>query len=157
MFLVILVHEVGHAIMYLIFSRDKDKDKNWHITIGNGRTIIKLKKFIVKVFPITGYFNCDPEYKGSKFQYIMMLLGGPLANVLYIALLVFLLQIIKSNELTFEQRNLVWFLEFTFWTNVVQFVYTIVPMKYLFGPLKGHTSDGMKILNLSNKSNKNCE
>lgn len=153
MFLVILVHEVGHAIMCQILFRDK----NWHIRIGTGRPIIKLKKFTVRVFPISGFCNFTPKYKGSKFQYIMIYLGGPLANVFSIVLLIFLLQIIKANELTFEQRNLVWFLEFTFWTNVGQFVCTVVPMKYPFWPYKGYISDGMRILKLVRESSKSWE
>ncbi len=142
MSLTVLVHEMGHAIMYLIFFRDK----NWHITIGKGRPIIKLKKLTVRVLPTTGFFNCTPKYKGSKFQYIMMLAGGPLANVFSIILLIFLLQIIKNNELTFEQQNFGWFLGFTFWAHVCQFIFTAIPMKYSFGPYNGYISDGMRIL-----------
>ena len=141
-FLVNFVHEIGHALMCRIFFRDKD----WHITIGTGRTIIKLKRFTLRVFPIMGFFDFESKYKGSKLQYIMMYLGGPLANVFFIVLLSFLSQIIRTNELKFEQLNLVWFLGFTFWANVSQFILTVVPMKYSFGLYKGHISDGMRIL-----------
>lgn len=145
LFLVTLVHEMGHALMCRIFF----KDKNWHIAIGSGRTIIKHKNFTIRVFPIKGSYESKYKsiYKGSKFQYIMMYLGGPLANILFIVLLIFLLRIINAKELTFEQRNLVWFLSFMFWTNVSQFVGTVIPMKYSFGPYKGYISDGMRILN----------
>lgn len=139
MFLVIFGHEMGHALMYRIFFRNKD----WHITIGTGRTIIKLKRFTLRVFPIMGFFDFESKYKGSKLQYIMMYLGGPLANVFFIIVLSFLSQIIKANQLKFEQPNLVWFLGFTFRANVFQFVGTVVPMKYLFWPYKGSLSDGI--------------
>lgn len=142
MFLVILVHEMGHALMYRIFFRDKD----WHITIGTGWHIIKLKKFTVSVFLTGGAFNYESKNKESKFKYIMMFLGGSLANVIFIVVLRFLLQIITANELTFEQKNLVWFLTFTFWVNVFQFISAIVPMKLPFWPYKDYISDGMKIL-----------
>lgn len=141
-FLVILVHEMGHVIMYRIFFRDKD----WHITIGTGRIIIKLKRFTLRVFPIRGSYDIESKYKGSKLQCIMMYLGGPLANVFFIVLLIFLSQIIKANELKFEHPNLVWFLGFTFWANVSQFFGAVVPMKYSFWPYKGGISDGMRIL-----------
>lgn len=142
-FLINLVHEMGHVLMYRIFFREKD----WNITIGVGRTIIKLKKFTLRIFPISGHYNYKSKYDGSKFQRIMTHLGGPLANVLFIVLLRFLLHIITANKLTFEQKNLVWFLTFTFWGNVAQFVFTAVPMKYSSWPYEGYISDGMEILN----------
>ena len=141
-FLVNFVHEMGHAIMYCIFFREK----NWHITIGTGRLIVKLKKFTIKALPIKGFIKYVSKYKGSKFQYIMVSLGGPLANVFSIVLLIFLLQIIKANELTIEQQNFVWFLKFTFWAHVSQFIMTSIPMKYSFWPYNGYISDGMSIL-----------
>lgn len=141
MFLTTLVHEIGHAVMYRIFFRDKD----WHITIGTGRTIIKLKKFTVGVFQKTGHFNFVYKNKGSKFQYIMMFLGGPLANIVLIILLRFLVQIIKAKEVTFEQSNLVWFLTIMFWMNVGQFVSAVIPIKFSFWPFNGYISDGLRI------------
>ena len=149
-FLVYLVHEMGHVLMYRIFFRGKD----WHITIGTGRIIIKLKKFTVRVFPTKGFFNITSKYKGSKFQYIMMFLGGPLANVSFIILLSFLLKIIHDNELTFQQENLVWFLAFIFWANVSQFLFTVIPMKLSFWPFKGYISDGMRILKMVTENSK---
>lgn len=150
MFLVNLGHEMGHVLMYRIFFRNKD----WHITIGTGRIVIKLKRFTLRVFPIVGFYHVESEYKGSKLQYIMMYLGGPLANVFFIIVLSFLSQIIKANQLKFEQPNLVWFLGFTFRANVFQFVGTVVPMKYSFGLYKGLLSDGMMILKKATETNK---
>lgn len=43
---------MGHAIMYQIFF----KEKSWHITIGNGKPVINLKKFTIKILPIFGFF-----------------------------------------------------------------------------------------------------
>lgn len=150
MFLAILVHEMGHVIMYRIFFREKD----WHITIGVGRTIIKLKKFTVRVFPTSGYCNYESKDEGSKFQRIMTSLGGPLVNVFFIVLLIFLLQIITANELTFEQKNLVWFFKFTFWLHVFEFVFSAVPMKSSSWPYEGYISDGMQILKEATKTSK---
>lgn len=150
MFCVILVHEMGHAIMYQIFFRDKD----WYIEIGKGKPIIKLKKFTVRFLPISGFFNCEYKYKGSKLQYIMEYLGGPLANALSIILLIFLIRIIKTNELTLLQSNLIWFMSFAFWANVSQFIGTVIPMKYPFWPYKGCISDGMRILKEATESSK---
>lgn len=150
MFLSMLVHEMGHVLMYRIFFREKD----WNITIGVGRTIIKFKKFTVRIFPISGYYNYESKDNGSKFKRIMMYLGGPLVNLLFIVLLRFLLQMITANKLTFEQKNLVWFLTFTFWFHVFQFVSSAVPMRYSFWPYEGYMSDGMEILKEATKTRK---
>lgn len=138
-FLVNLVHEFGHILMYRIFFCDK----HWHITIGTGRTVFKLKRLTLKVIPLRAFYNVESKNDGSKLQDIMMHLGGPLANVFFIVLLIFLSQIIKAE---LELPNLVWFLGFTFWANVGQFVFTVVPMKYSFWPYIGFISDGMRIL-----------
>lgn len=142
LFLVTLVHEMGHAIMYQIFF----KEKNWHITIGKGKPIINLKKFTIKALPIYGFINYELKHKGSKLQHIMTSLGGPLANVFFIVLLIFLSRTIKTSDPTLGQQNLLWFLGFTFWVHVNQFVFTAIPMKYSNWPYKGHISDGMRIL-----------
>lgn len=142
LFLVNFVHEMGHAIMYRIFFRNK----NWHISIGTGKLIIKLKKFTIKALPISGFINYELKHKGSKLQHIMVSLGGPLANVFFIVLLIFLSQTIKTSEQTLGQQNLLWFLGFAFWMNVNQFIFTAIPMKYSHWPYKGIISDGMSIL-----------
>ncbi|SET14396.1 site-2 protease family protein [Anaerobranca gottschalkii] len=149
-FIAVFLHEMGHALMYRIFFRDKD----WHIRIGSGREIIKSKKFTIKAIPIDGYFYFEPKHRGSKFQYIMMLLGGPLTNILFIFLLSFLLYILKGNEQTLVQKILVWLFEFSLRIHVVGFLLTAIPINFRNGPLKGYTSDGMNILKIAMKSKK---
>lgn len=138
MFLSILTHELGHLLMYRIFSRGKD----WRITIGIGRTIVKFKRFTLKVCPITGWFGCRYVVNASKFQHIVMLLGGALANVCVIILLCFLVQVIQFKELALGYTNLVATLEFLGCTNFILAVTAIIPMKIF----NGYTSDGWKIL-----------
>jgi hypothetical protein len=142
LFLVFLAHESGHVLMYRIFFRDKQ----WHITIGVGRTLIKLKRLTLRAIPISGSYDGEFKNKGSKLQDIMTYLGGPLTNVFFIVLLIILSQILRANGLESELRNLVWVLGFAFWANVYQFFITIVPMEYLYWPYTGNISDGMKIL-----------
>lgn len=149
LFLITLLHEMGHALMFRIFFRDKD----WHITIGTGRTIISIGKFTIRAFPLTGFCEIAPKYKGSKFQYIMFFLGGPLTNLLFIILLSFMFKITKINELGFEQPNLVWILAFVFWANISQLVSTIIPLKIGFWPFKGYISDGMRIVKKAKETN----
>lgn len=142
MFLVTLAHEMGHAIMYRIFF----KENNWHITIGKGQPFINLKKFTIRAVPFGGVCKCTYNNKVNKFEDIMVSLGGPLANILSIAILYFLLNIVKANEPTLGQQNLLWVLNFIFLTNVYQFAFSVIPMKLSFWPFNGYTSDGMRIL-----------
>lgn len=140
LFVVNFFHEMGHVLMGRIFFRDK----GWHIVIGTGRTIIKLKRFTFRVIPIRGTYGFESITKGSKLQYIMMYLGGPLANLFFIVLLIWLSQVIKASNL--ELTDLVIFLEYILWANIGQFAFTVIPMKYWYWPYKGYLSDGMKIL-----------
>jgi hypothetical protein len=133
---------MGHAIMYRIFF----KEKNWHVTIGKGKPIINLKKFTIRVIPLGGFCKYLSNYKGTKLQYIMASLGGQLANLLFIALLIFLSNIIKVNELTIEQQSLLSYLEFTILANVYSLVLSAIPIKLNFWPFNGYVSDGMRIL-----------
>lgn len=141
--IITLFHEMGHAFMYKIFFRDK----YWHIEVGRGKKIIKLRKFTIRIIPASGFFHCDPQSKGSKIQYIMTHLGGPLASLLIVVLTTLLLQLTKASELTIQQENWVWFLEFAFWVSVSSFIMTILPIKYPHGYLKGFNSDGLSALN----------
>lgn len=138
---------MGHDIMYRIFFGDND----WHIRIGRGRTIIKLNKFTVNILPSSGFFKITSKKNRSKFQYIMMLLGGPLANLLSIILLAILFKITNASQLPFVKYNLTWFLAFIFWCNILQFIGTILPMKL---PFNGYISDGMRILYKARETNK---
>lgn len=141
--IITLVHEMGHAFMYKIFFRDK----YWHIEVGRGRTIIKLRKFTIRIIPASGFCHFDPQSKGSKIQYIMTYLGGPLASLLIVVLTTLLLQLTKARDLTIQQENWVWFLEFAFWASFCSFVLTILPIKYPHGYLKGLNSDALRAIN----------
>ncbi len=46
----------------------------------------------------------DPQTKGSKIQYIMTYLGGPLASLLIVVLTTLLLQLTKASDLAFQQE-----------------------------------------------------
>jgi hypothetical protein len=132
---------MGHALMYRIFFREKD----WHISIGTGRTLVKRERLTIRALPIRGFCHIEPKTQGTKFQYIMFYLGGPLANVLFLVLLGVFFRRINVSEFQLEQPNLAWFLAFVFWTNLYQFLGTIVPIEYRFWPDKGYASDGLKI------------
>ena len=137
---IIVVHEMGHLLMFKMFYREDYK--GWHIEIGNGRPIMEFKRLTLRIIPISGCFNFREKLKVSKFQYIMMLTGGPIASLIFIFLLGFLFRYMSiTNNLVFKHHNLTRFLVFLFWGFLSQFILTLFPMS--FG---GYTSDGMKII-----------
>lgn len=148
LFLLNLVHEGGHVLMYRIFFRDG----HWHITIGTGRVIVRLKRFTLALLPIKGNFNTAPDHEGTKLQYIMMCLGGPMANVVFLVLVFFASGVLKAN---FDlPPGLDWFLGLFFWGNIFQLFVTVLPLEYTFGPYAGEISDGMRIKRIRETSKK---
>lgn len=142
LFVCTLLHEMGHAFMYSVFFREKD----WHITIGTGKPIIKLKKYTVNILPLSGKFNYISKYRGSKLQCIMMSLGGPMVDLFLIVILVLALYMVKTSETTILQHNLIWILVFNFYQNVYSFIGAIVPIDFKIGSNYRYISDGMQIV-----------
>ena len=137
---IIVVHEMGHLLMFKMFYREDYK--GWHIEIGKGRPIMEFNRLTLRLIPISGCFRFKTKIKVSKFQYIMMLIGGPLASLIFIFLLGFLFRYMAiTNNLVFKEHNLTRFLVFIFWGFIGQFIVTLFPMS--FG---GYTSDGMQII-----------
>lgn len=142
-FLITMIHELGHCLMYRIFFRDN----RWHIYVGMGKTLIKQKRFTIRSIPIFGLFFPEGRKQGSKFQCIMLYLGGPIATVCFIIALSLLLYFIKSNQLDDTVINWDSLLTSMIQANFLIFIFTIIPMKYPFFPFKGNEiSDGMRIL-----------
>lgn len=140
LFLTTLAHEAGHVVTYRILFRDK----NWRIAVGSGKAIAKFKRFTFGIIPVFGAYTGEYKHQGgSKFQHIMVYLGGPLANLLFIVLLV-LLKVSLPESIN---PNYTWFLGFTFWANVFQLANSLIPMKYSYHPFPGAISDGKRIMN----------
>lgn len=152
MFLATFAHELGHVLMFKLFFGDK----NWNITLGMGKTIFEFKKITIKALMIKGKFNFKTEHKGSRFKYIMVSLGGPLANIVFILVLIFLALIMENNQMLDELPIFVFsFTRSLFFMNVYMTVFNLIPMKLNFWPYKHFISDGYYIYsNLIRKKEK---
>ena len=83
-FLGILVHEMGHVLMYILFY----KKNNWKVEIGRGGLkILTIGKFTIYSNMITGMTYFDYK-KYDKIKMIMFFVGGPLASLIFTVLLV---------------------------------------------------------------------
>ena len=145
-FLGILVHEMGHVLMYILFY----KKNNLRLEIGSaGIKILTIGKFTIYSNMITGvtYFN---DIKCNKFKMIMFCIGGPLASLIFTILLV--PYISKFVNIPFsENSNFTRFVIALFYTNLFLFITSIIPIK-----IKSYTSDGMNLIYIfKNKYNDN--
>lgn len=137
-FLGILVHEMGHVLMYILFY----KKNNWRVEIGRGGIkILTIGKFTIYSNMITGMTYFDYK-KYDKIKMIMFFVGGPLASLIFTVLLV--PYISKFVNIPFsENSNFTRFIIALFYTNLFLFITAIIPIK-----TKNYTSDGMNLLNI---------
>ena len=142
MFLATFAHELGHVLMFRFFY----SDKNWHITLGRGKTIFKFKKITIKALMIMGYFNYETEHKGSKFGYTMIYLGGALANIVFILYLIFSALLKEKHQIIAELPIFISLTRGIFAFNVYLAVFCLIPMKLNIWPCEHYISDGYYIL-----------
>lgn len=137
-----ILHELGHAIPALIFTDDVVS-----IYIGNSNLNKKIK-----LNRLTIYFNgyksfMDVSYGfvnwkpiNNKLKSILMIAGGPLVSLLISLLLFIFLYNVHLPYLLMKIFNGVLLF------SIIQFIITILPIKYNYKPYIGFTSDGYKIL-----------
>ena len=145
-----LLHELGHAIVALIFTKEKviinigNSDLNKKIELN--RLVIKLNGYKSLVDVSYGYANWT-LLDSNKIKSILMILGGPLTSLIGSILLYIYLINVSLPYILMVLLNAL----FSF--SLFQFLLTILPMKYFYRPYVGYTSDGYKILqHLKNNS-----
>lgn len=146
-----LIHELGHAIPALIFSKE-----NVTVNIGNSnlnkqiklnRLLINLNGYRCVVDVSYGYVNWSQV--NNKIKLICMILGGPLTTLIVSILLYICLINVSLPFILMLVFNAL------FIFSAFQFLLTILPIKYFYNPYVGHTSDGYKILQQFKKENTN--
>lgn len=141
-----IIHELGHAIPALIFTKDKVK-----ITLGSkdvigvfslGRLDIYIKKFN----PIAGFVHSNKSSL-SKPALFLISFGGPAFSCITIILLIFIRND-ALNRYTFQA------LDFAVNYCIISFIITAVPVIYpkFFGVYSGQPSDGYRMLMLLKKN-----
>ena len=76
-FLSTLLHELGHAIGYMLSTGDR----HWHIRIGSGKKLLETKPLTVKLFILDGCFTPAENRIDAKGKLVSTLLGGPFASL----------------------------------------------------------------------------
>lgn len=145
-----LIHEFGHAIPALIFTKDEVS-----INIGNSNQIkqIKFNRLIIyinryrSIMDVSyGIVNWKPIK--SKLKSIIMVAGGPIVSLCTSITFYLLLDKIELSYLIIR------ILDAILLFSICQFISTMLPIKYGdYSPYKGITSDGYKILRLLKSNN----
>lgn len=144
-FLSLFLHEIGHAIGYMIATGNG----KWHVRIGWGKSVLKTKRLTTNLIPLDGFFKPLEEGKVDTMpKMIAMLLGGPIASlVLVIGLSVLKFGGLTVNSEVVSSSAIESFISIAFFFNVFILVLSILPTHYFFGEVKGLETDGLQIIN----------
>lgn len=146
----VLLHEIGHAIGIVLFSKEKARVYLGPFNASNKENFrIGRIHFHIR-WAYFGFCKCDARNADiSNFQKIMFLAGGPVVSLL-LAGAAFLI----SVDLTqFGPKN---FLNGIMYCNLAMFIITSIPIVYpkWLGPFAGRPSDGFQILAVFKTGNK---
>ena len=140
----VLLHELGHALGYRI-SGGKG---GWRVIAGSGPEIIGSSKLVFRLIPAGGYFLPEEEAKTNK-EKLMMLAGGPVVSllqaVLYWAVCFCIFSFVQPESGLFE--ILFPTSKFLMYFNFLQFLFTVVPMRYRV-VCRGNERDGLQVIHL---------
>ncbi len=144
-FLSFFLHEMGHAIGYMIATGDR----HWHVRVGWGKRLLKTKRLTVNLIPLDGFFKPLEEGKVDTLsKMIAMFLGGPIASlVLVIGLSVLKFGGLTVNSEVISSSAVESLISIAFFFNVFILVLSILPTHYFFGEVKGLETDGLQIIN----------
>lgn len=140
------IHEMGHAIGYMITA----KDNNWSIQLGIGKKLFTIKKFTFCLVPFSGYFMPSGQKSLSKNQTIAMCIGGPIANIfLLILLYLFKNNIIFLVQVRTNMINMASIMNYCMEYSIWMLIASALPINNL-----GYVSDGYKVYESFKKKNK---
>lgn len=143
LFLLTLVHELGHAVG----CRLATGDRRWHIRVGWGRRLLYTKRLTVNLLVFDGLFTHAEETLDTKAKRIAMLLGGPVFSLLTAAGLA----VLRFGRLSFRSDFLAdGVIEFLLNTALaidpVILVLSAAPVRYFHGEIRGPETDGLQII-----------
>ena len=145
-FLSTALHEIGHALGYMIATGDR----HWHIRVGSGKCLINTRRLTVKLLPFDGFFAPIEKNKiDTKAKLIMVLSGGPAVSLILAAVLLLVKfggislhsDVISSGAVEF-------FINSALFINLFTLILSLIPTHYFHGELKGTETDGLQIINV---------
>ena len=142
-FLSTLLHELGHAVGYMLATGDR----HWHIRVGWGKRLLSTKTLTVHLLVFDGCFTSSDKMIDTKAKLVMTLLGGPVFSLLLVAVLLAL----RFGGLSFQSDFfadgvLEFFLNATLFINLYILVLSVAPVRYFYGAIKGLETDGLQII-----------
>lgn len=144
-FLSTLLHEVGHALGYMIATGDR----HWHIRVGSGRKLLNTKRLTVKLLPFDGFFAPLEENKiDTTAKLIAMLSGGPVVSLIFVAVLLLAkLGGISLHSSFIASDAMESFVSIALSINLFILILSLIPVHYFHGEIKGMETDGLQIIN----------
>ena len=144
-FLSTFLHEVGHALGYMIATGDR----HWHIRVGSGKKLLNSKRLTVKLLPFDGLLT--PLEKNSidtATKLIIILSGGSVVSLI----LVIGLLLLKFGGISFHSELIALsaiksFIGIALSINFFILILPVIPTHYLYGEVKGLETDGLQIIN----------
>ncbi len=142
-FLSTLLHELGHAIGYMLTTGDK----RWHIRVGWGKRLLNMKALTVNLLVFDGFFTPSEKKIDTKAKLIGTLLGGPVVSLLLVAGLLILKLEGKSFQSNFFADSAIEsFLNLALSINLCILILSVAPIHYFHGEMKGTETDGLQII-----------
>ena len=147
-FLSTLLHELGHALGYMLVTGDG----HWHIRIGWGRQLLYTKALTVNLLVLDGLFTPSEKRIDTRAKRIATLAGGPAVSLLLVLGLVFL----RFGGFSFQSDILAdgvieYFLNSALFLNLWILFLSVVPGHYFYGKVKGLETDGLQIIQAMKK------
>ncbi len=144
-FLSTFLHEVGHALGYMIVTGDR----HWHIRVGSGKKLLNTKRLTVKLFPFDGCFMPPEKNKiDTTAKLIAILSGGPAVSLILVAVLLLVkLGGISLHSEVIASSAIESFISSAFSINLFILTLTLIPTHYFHGETKGMETDGLQIIN----------
>lgn len=142
-FLSALLHELGHALGYMLATGDR----RWHIRVGWGKRLLHTKALTVGLWVFDGVFIPSQREFDTRAKLITTLAGGPAVSLL----LVLGLSVLRFGGVTFHSDILAdgaieFFLNTAFFVNLLILLASVIPIHYFFGEVRGMPSDGLQII-----------
>ena len=147
-FLSTLLHELGHALGYMLATGDG----HWHIRVGWGKRLLNTKALTVNLLVFDGFFTPSEKKIDTKAKLITTLSGGSAASLLlFLGLLV-----LRFGGFSFQSDILAdgvieSFLNIALFLNLFILLLSVVPVHYFHGEVKGLETDGLQIIHAMKK------
>ena len=147
-FLSTLLHELGHALGYMLATGDR----RWHIRVGWGKRLLHTKALTVNLLVFDGVFTPAEKKIDTRSKLIATLSGGPAVSLLLVLGLLGL----RFGGASFQSDILAdgvieFFLNSALILNLYLLLLSVLPVHYFFGEIKGMETDGLQIIHAMRK------